>query len=119
MVNKSVLEPKGSLNSLTQLGSLSVGGSLSNRCRFVPDLLHSLERQEPLHFRLQLLLDILGVCVLFESRVLHIEHPVDVVFMVARTPLTVHLLKVVEIVRVHFAEEPRPPRDCLLHCHEK
>ena len=55
----------------------------------------------------------------FESAVLRIHHPIDVVFVVFGTALTIHLLKVVKEVGVHSADEPLLPRYCLLHCHKQ
>ena len=83
------------------------------------DLLHALKGQELFHFVFKLLLDILVVGELLETWVLHVEHAIDVVLMVARTPLAVHLLEVVEVVRVDFVKEPGAPSHCLLHRHEQ
>lgn len=64
-------------------------------------------------------MDILCIRELFKARVFNIEHPVNIVLVVARAPLTVHLLEVVEVVWIDLVEEPGLSRHCLLHCHEE
>jgi len=47
------------------------------------------------------------------------QQPINVVFVVRWTPLTVHLLVVIEEVGVDLVEEPLLARDGLLHGHEE
>lgn len=78
-------------------------------------LLHSLIIEEPFDLCLEILGDVLVVSVLLETVVFCVQHSVNVILVVCRGTLGVHLLVVVEEVRIDAAEEPLLLGDRLLN----
>jgi len=87
------------------------------KCVF--NLFDSLKLQESLHFHLQILLDVPIVCILLELGIFCVEHTIDIVLVICGWPFRVHLLVVVEKVRIHFVNEPLRPGHTLLAEYEE